>query len=151
MELIPVKAALQILSLPEGPNHKELQKRARTYLKGLSTKEYEALKEEALAQGDGEDEESSDYVEKLKLFRQLCFTPREQQAYARMRVDSPGVRKVIARRALLMKMLKRNTLPRGMSFYEVARMEDSMLKDLSDADVLKELGLRAKKGEVVSL
>ena len=150
MELTSVNTALKILALPEGPNHKELQKQARVYLRGLSKKSYEELRTEAL-RSNGDDEESDEYVEKLKLFKQLGFTARESQAYARMRVDSPGVRRVIARRALLMKLLKRNTLPRGMTFHEVARMEDSMLKDLSPEDILKQLGIKEPKQEVVSL
>ena len=131
-----VKLALKILDMPEGPDHKTLQKEARAYLKTLSAEDYGALKDEALVEGV---KNPDDYVDGLELFKKLCFTSKESQAYAGMRINSPGVRRVIARRALLMKFLKRETLPEGMSFYEVARMEDSMLTGMSSEEVLREL------------
>lgn len=146
----PVDLACKILSLPEGLDHIELQKRARLYIKSLSGKDYELLKEEALIEKDYETEEQ-EYAQKLKLFKQLCFTDREARAYARMRVDSPGVRRVIARRALLMKLLNRRTLVPGTSFYAIANLEDKVIGRLSHKEIMKQLGVEIVKEETISL
>ncbi len=141
MALAPVILACRLLALPEGPTHRELQKQARVYLAELNGDEYRQLREEATSDRDKEAAEQG-YLDKLEILKRLQFTDREAQAYARMRLDSPGVRRVIARRALLIKLLKRE-LPSRATFYEVARMEDSFLAGLSDEQVLQQLGLRS--------
>lgn len=142
MELAPVMLAKKLLALPEGPTHAELRIAARTYLANLSSDEYEELQDEAVREKSIQDEDK-EYLEKVQILKRLQFTDREIQAYARMRLDSPGVRRVVARRALLIKLLKQ-PLPPGATFYEVARMEDAFLKDMSDEDVLRELGVRRR-------
>lgn len=119
--------AMSVLDLPVGPTYKELQKQARVYLNGLKSEDYEELKKEALAERTSFNED--DYVEKLGLFQKMLFTPRECQAYAGMRLDSPGVRRVIARRALLGALRCWAKLPKDMILPDVACMEDSFLKD----------------------
>jgi hypothetical protein len=132
---------MTVLDLPEGPTHKELAKQARDYVKHLSPEDYTKLKEEALSEkGDYND----DYVDKLDLFKQMLFTPRECQAYAGMRIDSPGVRRVIARRALLAAVRGWNRIPEGMLPSDVTMMEDAFLKHdngtpLTDGEVMGEL------------
>jgi hypothetical protein len=132
-----VQKAIKLLSLPEGPTFKELQREARLYLRTLSPKQYAALREEALVGEDGEDEDS--FVENLELFRELGFTEVERRAYAPMRLNSPGVRRVIARRALLLKSLGREALPEGTTFHQVAHMEDLLIKNMSSEQILAEL------------
>lgn len=140
----PVELARQILALPEGPDYRELRSQAKAYIKGLRPQEYEELKTEALAERNYEDEEE-EYLNKIKVFRQLGFTDMEAQAYARMRIDSPGVRRVIARRALLMQDLNLPALPPGTTFYSIAKMEDSLLQGMSDVAVMKALKIRARR------
>ena len=145
MALEAVVLAIKLLSVPEGPTHGELRKQARNYLSKLSEEDYEELKEEALSSEEIE-KQNDEYAEKLELFRRLQFTDTEAQAYAPMRIDSPGVRRVVARRALLIKMLKR-PLPPGATFYRVAKMEDSFLAGMTDEDVMKALtGVKQSHG-----
>lgn len=125
--LVPTKAlrlALSVLDLPKGPTFKELRQQAKDYVKSLSKEDYEQLKQEAL-------EESSsfkdDYVDKLELFSQMLFSPIEARAYAGMRIDSPGVRRVIARRALLGIIRGWDKLPAGMIHPDICIMEDTLL------------------------
>lgn len=134
-----VTLAFEVLDMPEGPSNKELQKQARVYLKELSSDEYEELKHEALTSG-GHDDDSQLLEYKYKLHKRLGFTDTEAHAYCACRLNSPGVRRVIARRALLLKMKKWKALPRGMTFYEVAKLEDSMgLTDMVPEEVLRRL------------
>lgn len=140
MDIAPVKLAKRLLSLPAGPSHQQLRRQAREYLAELTPDEYEELKQEAIADYDAANENDL-YTEKLELFRKLQFTDVEAQAYAKMRIDSPGIRRVVARRALLVKFLKQ-PLPPGATFHEVARMEDAFLKDMTITDVLKALGVK---------
>src|SRR5271157_6460808 len=116
----PFILAMNILDLPAGPTYNELAKQARQYLRNLSSEDYNQLKAEAIAERG---EYKDDYVDKLDLFKQLGFTPRECQAYAGMRIDSPGVRKMIARRALLMAMRGWEKLPKDMIHPDVILME----------------------------
>lgn len=137
----PYELAMTVLDLPEGPTHKELAKQARDYLKHLSSEDYAQLKEEAIQE---KGEYKDDYVDKLDIFKQMLFTPRECQAYAGMRIDSPGVRKVIARRALLAAVRGWNRIPEGMLPSDVTMMEDAFLRDdngvpLTDKQVMQEL------------
>jgi len=132
---------MSALDLPEGPTHKELAKQARDYLKHLSPEEYAQLKTEAISERG---EYKDDYVDKLDLFKQMLFTPRECQAYAGMRIDSPGVRRMIARRALLVAMRGWNKIPEGMLPSDVTMMEDAFLRDdrgnpLTEEQIMEEL------------
>lgn len=121
----PVAVALSVLSLPEGPTNKELQRQARAYLKSLGKEDYAELRDEALrTRGGEEDEELQAY--KYRLHKRIGFTDTEAHAYCPMRLNSPGLRRVIARRALLFKMKGWSRLPRGWTFYEVAREEDRL-------------------------
>lgn len=136
-----VELAIQVLSLPEGPTNKELQRQARAWLRGLSGEEYAKLRAEALG---GKDETEADELRayKYQLFRRMAFTDTEAMAYCNMRLNAPGVRRVIARRALLLKVLKRASLPRDMTFYEVARLEDAKVgrvRDISHEEVMAKL------------
>lgn len=123
--------------MPEGPTHKELQTQARDYLTSLSAEDYTKLKAEALSEDKGSNHE--DYLEKLQLFRRLAFTPTEAQAYAKMRITSPGVRRVIARRALLMSRLNRDKLPKGATFYKIIKLQNWMIGDMTDREVMEAL------------
>ncbi len=128
--------AMTILDLPVGPTSKELQRQARVYIRNLKPEDYEALKREALSeQGEYKD----DYVDKLGIFKQILFTPRECQAYAGMRIDSPGVRKVIARRALLGAMRGWERIPKDMIHPDVIRMEDAFLSGMTEEDIMNRL------------
>jgi hypothetical protein len=121
-----VSLALEVLSLPEGPTYQELAKQARSYLHTLTPEEKAKLTEEALAEKGSY---SDDYADKLDLFRQMLFSPRECQAYAGMRIDSPGIRKMVARRALLVAMRGWDKLPKEMIHPDIVRMEDAFLVD----------------------
>jgi hypothetical protein len=132
----PFLLAMTILDLPAGPTFKELQKQARSYLRELSNEEREKLREEAVSE---KSDYKDDYVDKLDIYSQLLFTPRECQAYANMRIDAPGVRRVIARRALLSAMRGWNRLPEGMILPDVVRMEDAFLDGMSDEQIMMEL------------
>jgi len=141
-----LQQALKILDMPEGPSHKELQAQARDYLSSLGDEEYRQLKAEALSEDRLNNHE--DYLEKLQLLRSLAFTPTEVNAYAKMRITSPGVRRVIARRALLMCLLGRDKLPKGTTFYKIIKLQNWMLGDKSDDEVMEALEnerRRAKK------
>lgn len=140
-DLEPVMLARKLLSLPEGPTFEELRRQARDYLATLSPEEYKELEREAIAD-ESSGKRDEEYLEKMELFKKLQFTDREMQAYSHMRLDSPGVRRVVARRALLIKYLKQ-PLPPGATFYEVARMEDSFLKGKTHEQILEELGVRS--------
>ena len=144
MGLAPVELAKKLLTLPEGPSHAELRLQARVYLADLTKEEYNDLLNEALQDKSLKDEEK-EYLDKVSILKRLQFTEKEVQAYAKMRLDSPGVRRVVARRALLIMML-RQPLPSGATFYEVARMEDAFLKGLSDEEVYRRLGVRRDNG-----
>ncbi|MEM3426756.1 MAG: hypothetical protein QW212_00650 [Nitrososphaerales archaeon] len=133
-----LKEVFDILGQPEGPSYQELQVQAKAYLKSLTPEQYAALRQEAL---DGNRTQKADeYADKLELFRRILFTPIEARAYAAMRLNSPGVRRVIARRALLGILKGWKELPPGIVYTDLVHMEDELLGQLSDEDIME--GLR---------
>lgn len=133
-----VRLAIELLSASEGLDYSTLAKQARAYLRTLSEEEYEELKEEALSREDEEVQDEA-YSTRLQLLKKIGFTTTEAQAYARMRLNSPGVRRMVARRALCMKLLELEELPLNTTFAYIASTEDRLLKDMPDEEVLKEL------------
>jgi hypothetical protein len=129
--------AMSLLDLPVGPTYKELSQQAKSYIKGLDEEEREKLKAEALTEGSKVYKD--DYADKLELFDQLLFTPREAQAYAGMRLDSPGVRRVVAKRALLGALRGWERLPKGMLLHDVLKWEDAYLKDKSEEQIMEQI------------
>jgi len=140
MRLKWLDLVFDILGRPEAPSYKDLQAQAKAYLDSLTPEEYQALREEALSEED-KDVKAARYVEKLELLQKILFTPMEARAYASMRLDSPGVRRVIARRAMLGILKGWEELPPGIVFTDLVAMEDELLGSLSHEDIME--GLRA--------
>lgn len=128
-----VNLALLILSEPE-VSRDEMKVRVREYLRKLSPEEYQRLEQEAL--NDDQDER----VERIEILRALGFTDKEIYAYSRCRLNTPGMRKVIARRALLAKGLQRGAdILRQGSFMQLVRLEDSLIGNMDTEDMIREL------------
>lgn len=129
-----VELALQVLAKEE-VSRREMRVRARNYLDSLNQEEYSQLAQEAL-RDDGE----NGHQEKKKLLRQLGFTEREVSDYCRCRLNTPGMRKVIARRALLAKLTKMDASQiRKGHFYQITRMEDAQIGDLPTEEMIRRL------------
>lgn len=144
MAIEGVKLVYEVLAEPEGPTNKELQKQARRYIAALKPSEHASLRREA--QSEGPDVRESDYASRAELLaRMRMFTPTEIQAYSHMRLNCPAVRRVLARRALLIKKLG-GALPKDITFVEVARIEDVYLGGLTDEQVFAQLGVNRGRG-----
>ena len=129
-----LRLVLSILEQPE-VSRREMGRRARQYLASLSDEEYKQLKEEAV-EGGGYEE----WLERIEVLRSLGFTSVEAGAYGKCRLSSPGIRRVIARRALLGKMLEvplESLAERPPD--ELARMEDVIVGSLDTEDMVRRL------------
>lgn len=128
-----VRLALQVLSEPE-ISRDEMKGRVREYLSSLSPEQYKQLEQEAL------DDDQNERIERIEILTALGFTDREIYDYSKCRLNTPGMRKVIARRALLAKGLQReaNILRQG-HFMQLVRLEDSLIGNMSTDDMIREL------------
>lgn len=128
-----VKLALRVLAEPE-VSRDEMKVKVREYLSSLSPKQYEELEQEAVE--DDQDER----VERIEILAALGFTDREVYEYSKCRLNTPGMRKVISRRALLAKGLGREAeFLRQGHFMEIVRLEDSLIPNMSTEDMIREL------------
>ena len=124
-----VDLALKVLREPEVPEQ-QVGSRVREYLSSLSHWEYISLLKEAF------EDKRDERMERMRLLRELGFTPREVYRYSRCRLNTPSMRYFIARRALLK---KRRGLTAGYTFLDLMRMEDEVVGDMSTEEMIKEL------------
>jgi hypothetical protein len=128
-----VELALRILAQPE-VSREEMHQRVKAYLKSLSPAELQRLREE--------DDDGEEWANRIEMLEQLGFVDKEIEAYSRCRFTTPGVRKVIARRALLSKIthLSPEAL-RAKPYRELCQLEDRLIGEMSTDEMIRRLRL----------
>ena len=128
--------ALQILAQPE-VSRDAMRAEVKTYLSLLSPAQLKKLQDEALEGSDGEE-----WARKIEVLEELGFVDKEVEAYSKCRFTTPGIRKVIARRALLCKMTRLSPKAiRAKPYKEVCRLEDKLIGDMSTEEMIRRLKL----------
>lgn len=127
--MLSKKAILDYLALPERPSPKEMKELVKAYLASLTSEEQKALVKE--------ESPTADYASEIEFLRRVGFTSLEASWYAGVGLDTPGIRRLVARRAL---MYRRSTTSSSVvTAYDFARLEKEALGGLTDEQVLEEL------------
>lgn len=105
-----------------------MKERVRAYLASLATEERVALLKEAAPK--------EDYASELEFLRQVGFTSLEASWYAGVGLDTPEVRRLVARRALT---FRKSGKPLTSTAYDLIKLEEWVLKGMTDEQVLAEL------------
>lgn len=126
-----VELALRILAQPK-VSRDEMHQRVKVYLKSLSPTDLKKLQEE--------DNDGDEWADKIEVLEQLGFVDKEIEAYSRCRFTTPGIRKVVARRALLSKMTRLSPEAlRAKPYREICAMEDRLIGEMSTEEMIRRL------------
>ena len=126
--------ALQVLAQPE-VSRADMHRKVKVYLGSLSPAQLEKLRGEALEGSDGEE-----WARKIEILEQLGFVDKEVEAYSKCRFNTPGVRNVVARRALLCKMTRLSPEAiRAKPYREVCRLEDKLIGNMNTEEMIRRL------------
>ncbi len=126
--MFTVATVLKYLELPERPSREELNSQVKAFIGAMASKDKLAL----LAK----ESSRKDYAYDIEFLRQVGFTSLEASWYAGVGLDTPEIRKLVARRALA---LKRSNRPYTATAYDLQELEKEVLKDMTDEQVLEEL------------
>jgi len=86
------------MALPEGLPWREYRREMRRYIREMSEEE----KQDILDRQDEIDENSQEsYEANESIFLELGFTQGETNVFARCRINSPGIRQIIAERVAI--------------------------------------------------
>ncbi len=126
--MLTKEAILKYLESPEELSPEELKRQVRVFIGVLSPKDKSAL---MVAQGP-----KRDYACEVEFLRQVGFTPLEASWYAGVGLDTSEIRRLVARRALTLKLSNR---PYTAIAYDLIELEREVLKGMTDEQVLEEL------------
>jgi len=88
----------RVMALPEGLPWREYRREMRRYIREMSEEE----KQDILDRQDEIDENSQEsYEANESIFLELGFTQGETNVFARCRINSPGIRQIIAERVAI--------------------------------------------------
>ncbi len=119
---------LKYLALPERSSPEELHQQVKAYLASLTLGEKKAL---IVEEGS-----KAEYASQIEFLRQVGFTSLEASWYAGVGLDTSEVRRLVARRTLV---LERSGRSYTANAYDLMRLEKTTLKDMTDEQVLEEL------------
>lgn len=129
-----ISLALQILAQPE-VSRADMHQRVKGYLNSLSPAQLEKLRDEAMEGSDGEE-----WARKIEILEELGFVDKEVEAYSKCRFNTPGIRNVVARRALLCKMTHMSPEAiKAKSYREICLLEDKLIGNMSTEEMIRRL------------
>ena len=121
-------AVLKYLESPEELSSEELKRQVRVFIGVLSPKDKSAL---MVSEGP-----KRDYAYEVEFLRQVGFTSLEASWYAGVGLDTFEIRRLVARRALTLRLSNR---PYTATAYDLIELERETLKGMTDEQVLEEL------------
>ena len=126
--MLTKEAILEYLALPQRPSPKEMKEQVKAYLASLTTEEKEAL--------TAEEGSKAEYASEVEFLRQAGFTSLEAGWYAGVGLDVLEIRRLVARRALTLRLSEK---PLTTTAYQLIELEERTLKGMTDEQVLEEL------------
>lgn len=129
-----VALAVKILDLGAGPSYKDYMKEVRAWAKALS-KEERAAKIAEVRSEEFQESEEARRQEQEGLLMKLGFSSTDAFLCRDMRLTSPGLRRLIARRAYMMLKLGWSRLPRDVDETKLTKVENKLCGDMSDDDI----------------
>jgi len=120
---------LEYLDSPKRLSAEEMKKQVRAFIGALTPKDKKAL---LVEEGP-----KRDYAYEVEFLRQVGFTPLEASRYAGVGLDTYDIRRLVARRALALRLSNRPYA--AATAYDLIELEEQTLKGMTDEQVLKEL------------
>ena len=126
--MLAKEAILKYLASPKRPSPEELKKQVRALLGAMTPKDKSALMMS--------ESPRKDYACEVEFLRQVGFTPLEASWYAGVGLDASEIHRLVARRALTLRLSNR---PYTATAYDLIELEEQTLKGMTDEQVLEEL------------